>query len=37
MILYGYNTKYGKLTGWVPETAFGKALKDLLDYWRNRV
>jgi GDP-4-dehydro-6-deoxy-D-mannose reductase len=30
-------TKFKELTGWKPEIPFEKTLKDLLDYWRDRV
>ncbi|OGS20618.1 MAG: GDP-mannose 4,6-dehydratase [Elusimicrobia bacterium RIFOXYA2_FULL_40_6] len=36
-ILLGDNTKFCKQTGWKPEIPFEKTLKDLLDYWRDRV
>jgi GDPmannose 4,6-dehydratase len=29
--------KFGKHTGWKPEIAFEKTMRDLLDYWRARV
>src|SRR5579859_1992153 len=35
--LEGNSTKFRKLTGWQPEIPFEKTLKDLLDYWRERV
>ena len=34
-ILIGDNSKFRKQTGWKPEIAFEKTLRDLLDYWRN--
>ena len=37
MILWGDNTKFVKQTGWKPEIPFEKTMKDLLDYWRERV
>ncbi|MBI4436605.1 MAG: GDP-mannose 4,6-dehydratase [Candidatus Omnitrophica bacterium] len=37
MRLLGDNTKFRKLTGWKPEIPFRKTLKDLLNYWRERV
>lgn len=36
-ILIGDNTKFVKQTGWQPEIPFEKTLKDLLDYWREKV
>ena len=36
-ILLGDNTKFKKETGWQPEISFEKSIKDLLDYWRQRV
>lgn len=30
-------TKFKKHTGWEPNIAFEQTMKDLLDYWRNRV
>lgn len=37
MILWGDNTKFSKQTGWKPEIPFETTMKDLLDYWRERV
>jgi GDP-4-dehydro-6-deoxy-D-mannose reductase len=37
MILWGDNSKFVKQTGWKPEIPFEKTMKDLLDYWRERV
>jgi GDP-4-dehydro-6-deoxy-D-mannose reductase len=31
------STKFRKLTGWKNEIPFKQTLKDLLDYWRERV
>ena len=31
------DTKFRQLTGWQPQIPFEKTLKDLLDYWRERV
>jgi len=31
------STKFRKLTGWKPEIPFNQTMKDLLDYWRERV
>ena len=36
-ILLGDNTKFKELTGWSPEIPFEKTLKDLLDYWREKI
>lgn len=36
-ILLGDSTKFRKKTGWKPEISFEKTLKDLLNYWRERV
>ncbi len=36
-VLIGDCTKFTKLTGWRPTIPFEKTLKDLLDYWRERV
>jgi GDP-4-dehydro-6-deoxy-D-mannose reductase len=36
-ILLCDNTKFVKLTGWRPEIPFTQSLKDVLDYWRDRV
>ncbi|MBI2034370.1 MAG: GDP-mannose 4,6-dehydratase [Candidatus Levybacteria bacterium] len=36
-ILLGDCTKFKKATGWKPEIPFKKTIKDLLDYWRERV
>ncbi len=36
-VLVGDNTKFRKRTGWKPEIPIEKTLKDLLDYWRERV
>lgn len=30
-------TKFQKLTGWQPQIPFEKTMKDLLNYWRERV
>ncbi len=35
--LEGDATKFRKATGWEPHIPFEKTLKDLLDYWRERV
>jgi len=36
-ILHGDATKFRKVTGWKPKIPMEKTLKDLLDYWRERV
>ena len=36
-VLIGDNSKFVKRTGWKPEIPIEKTLKDLLDYWRERV
>ncbi len=36
-ILLGDSTKFRKATGWKPEIPFEKTMRDLLDYWRERV
>jgi GDP-4-dehydro-6-deoxy-D-mannose reductase len=36
-ILTGDNTKFVKKTGWKPEIPFPKTMKDLLNYWREKV
>jgi len=36
-VLVGDNTKFCTKTGWKVEIAFEKTMKDLLDYWRERV
>jgi GDP-4-dehydro-6-deoxy-D-mannose reductase len=36
-ILLGDCTKFKDLTGWYPTIKFEKTLKDLLNYWRNKV
>lgn len=35
--LIGDNTKFTEKTGWKPEILFEQTLKDLLDFWRQRV
>jgi len=37
MVLWGDNTKFVKQTGWKPEIPFEQTMKDLLNYWRERV
>ena len=36
-ILQGDYSKFGNKTGWKPKIPFEKTMKDLLDYWRERV
>lgn len=36
-VLLGDNSKFTKQTGWRPEIPFEQTLKDLLDYWRQRI
>lgn len=36
-ILRGDSTKFRKATGWKPEIPFHKTLKDLLNYWRDKI
>jgi len=36
-ILLGDNWKFVKQTGWKPKISFEKTMKDLLDYWREKV
>ncbi|MBW2974480.1 GDP-mannose 4,6-dehydratase [Candidatus Woesearchaeota archaeon] len=36
-ILLGDNTKFTKATGWKPEISFEQTLKDIMDYWRERI
>ncbi|MBI4066329.1 GDP-mannose 4,6-dehydratase [Candidatus Gottesmanbacteria bacterium] len=36
-VLIGDNTKFVQKTGWNPEIPFEKTMKDLLNYWRERV
>jgi len=36
-VLLGDSTKFRKKTGWQPKIPFEKTLKDLLNYWRERV
>lgn len=36
-VLLGDCSKFRKATGWKPEIPFKKTIKDLLDYWRERV
>lgn len=35
--LYCDSSKFRKQTGWKPEYPLNRTLKDLLDYWRNRI
>jgi len=36
-VLLSDSTKFRELTGWAPKIPFSQSLKDLLDYWRERV
>jgi GDP-4-dehydro-6-deoxy-D-mannose reductase len=36
-ILLGDNSKFVKATGWAPKIPFETTLKDLLDYWREKI
>src|ERR1700730_12784164 len=36
-VLIGDSSKFRKATGWQPEIPFRQTLRDLLDYWRERV
>ncbi len=36
-LLVGSPEKFQKQTGWIPEIPFDKTLKDLLDFWRERI
>jgi len=36
-VLVGNSTKFRKQTGWKPEISFKKTLKDIMDYWRERL
>ncbi|MFA5859447.1 MAG: GDP-mannose 4,6-dehydratase [Elusimicrobiota bacterium] len=36
-VMVGDYSKFKKATGWVPEIEFRQTLKDLLNYWRERV
>ena len=36
-ILIGDSSKFRGDTGWEPEIPFDKTLKDIVDYWRERV
>ena len=36
-VVLGDCSKFRKETGWKPKIKFEKTLKDLLDYWRERV
>lgn len=36
-ILLGDNTKFSNATGWTPAINFDQTLKDILDYWRQRI
>lgn len=36
-VLLSDSTKFRVLTGWAPKIPFSQSLKDLLDYWRERI
>ena len=36
-LLEGDSSKFRKASGWKPEIPFEQTLKDILDYWRERV
>lgn len=36
-LLVGDSSKFRELTGWKPEIAFTRTVRDCLDYWRSRV
>ncbi len=36
-LLIGSSEKFQKATGWKPEIPFDKTLRDLLDYWREKI
>lgn len=36
-VLVGDNSKFVKKTGWSPKIGFKETLKDLLDYWREKI
>jgi GDP-4-dehydro-6-deoxy-D-mannose reductase len=36
-ILLADSSKFRRVTGWDPRYDFSRSLKDLLDYWRERV
>ena len=36
-VLFGDNSKFVKQTGWSPTIPFEQTLKDLLDYWRDKI
>ncbi len=36
-VLLSDSSKFRELTGWAPKISFGQSLKDLLEYWRERV
>jgi GDP-4-dehydro-6-deoxy-D-mannose reductase len=36
-LLVGSSEKFQKQTGWKPEIPFKTTLRDLLDYWRDRI
>ena len=36
-VLLSDSSKFRELTGWAPKISFDQSLKDLLEYWRERV
>lgn len=36
-ILLGDNSKFNKATGWTPKIDFNQTLRDILEYWRQRI
>jgi GDP-4-dehydro-6-deoxy-D-mannose reductase len=36
-VLIGDSTRFREITGWTPQIPFEQTLRDLLDYWRERV
>jgi GDP-4-dehydro-6-deoxy-D-mannose reductase len=36
-ILFSDSSKFRRLTGWEPQIPFSQSLKDLLEYWRERI
>jgi len=36
-ILWGDNTKFCKQTGWKPEIPFDQTIKDIFEYWKERL
>jgi len=36
-VLIGDSTKFRKKTGWKPEIPFEQTLRDILNYWREKI